>query len=229
MSELSFKSSVETITHTSNVGYYNIHLEKAVERLEVIKKLEHDLKTPITTFPAVNGYEIVKNGHPNTCQERGLPATRGSGEIGCTVSHITICREALAKGYEYAVVFEDDCEFSSNLESFHNSMKQFNSLNLPYDLFILGYAPLSTSKIDGTIFSKINLFNATHAYIMNRNFMKKAVETYEEYYSNNTTFAIDGMYSNVIENHHMNAYGPTEYLAYFNYKKMYSYVLEGVR
>ena len=230
MSTLSFNTIIENITHTSNVGYYMIHLEHAVERVDTIKKLENDLNTSIPIFIAANGYQLTKDGHPTRCQQRGDPFTRSSGEVGCTVSHINICKEALEKGYEYIVIFEDDCEFRSSLASFQDSMNQFNNLHLPFDLFTLGHTPLSTSNINGTIFSKINRFDCTHACILNQNFMKKLVETYEEYYNNNTVLSVDTMYSNVIEKYNMNAYGVTNHLTYFVQKYgLYSYVFEGFR
>ena len=60
--------------------------------------------------------------------------------------------------------------------------------------------------------------------------MKKLVDLYEEYYNNNTTLSIDTMYSNVIKQYNMNAYGITKSLTYFVHNDgMYSYVLEGIR
>ena len=230
MSTLSFKTIIENITNTQNIGYYIIHLEKATERLDTINKLQNDLNTPITIFPAADGYEMVKNGHPTTCQQRGPPHTRGAGCIGCTVSHINICKEALAKNQEYAVIFEDDCMFGSTLESFQQAMSQFTSLQLPFDLFTLGYSPVSASPIPNSIFSKINRYNGTYGALLSRSFMKKLVDLYEEYYNNNTSLSIDTMYSNVIEQHNMNAYGITNHLTYFVHKDgMYSYVIEQIR
>ncbi len=135
MSNLSFNTIIENITHTSNVGYYMIHLEHAVERVDTIKKLENDLNTSIPIFIAANGYQLTKDGHPTRCQQRGDPFTRSSGEVGCTVSHINICKEALEKGYEYIVIFEDDCEFRSSLASFQDSMNKLNNFLFQFDLF----------------------------------------------------------------------------------------------
>jgi GR25 family glycosyltransferase involved in LPS biosynthesis len=230
MSNLSFKTIIENSTNTQNIGYYIIHLEKATERLDTIHKLQHDLNTPIITFPAADGYEIVKNGHPTTCQERGSPHTRGAGCIGCTVSHINICKEAIAKGQEYAVIFEDDCVFASTLDSFQNIMNQFASLQLPFDLFTLGYSPVSALPVHDSVFSKINRFNGTYGSLLSQTFMKKLVDLYEKYYNNNTTLSIDTMYSNVIEQYNMNAYGITNPSTYFSHKDgMYSYVIEKIR
>ena len=230
MSTLSFKTIIENITKTQNIGYYIIHLEKATERLATINKLQNDLNTPITIFPAADGYEMVKNGHPTTCQQRGFPHTRGAGCIGCTISHINICKEALAKNQEYTVIFEDDCMFNSTLESLQHTMNQFASLQLPFDLFTLGYSPISASPVNDSVFLKINSFNGTYGCLLSRTFMKKLVDLYEEYYNNNTTLSIDTMYSNVIKQYNMNAYGITKSLTYFVHNDgMYSYVLEGIR
>ena len=151
-----FKDSIETLTKTKNVGFYMIHLSRATERLPFIHKLEADLQTSLPLFEAADGPALVKEGHPTTCQQRGPPYTRGSGCVGCTVSHIRICKDALSKQYDYVVIFEDDTAFCSDLSTFHSEIQNFVNLNAPWDLFLLGWDPESASPIVGTSISKIN-------------------------------------------------------------------------
>jgi GR25 family glycosyltransferase involved in LPS biosynthesis len=230
MSDTTFRMAIEKLTKTTNIEIYMIHLERATERLSYISTLENSLRTKLNIFPGADGYQLVKDGHPTICQQRGPPATRGAGDIGCTVSHIRICKEALAKGYEYIVIFEDDCEFVSNLDAFNTYIDQFINLNTQWDLFLLGSNPLSSSRMPDSNISKVNRFDCTHALIMNRTFMTNLINTYEEYYNNNTVLSIDTMYSNVIEKYNMNAYGFTNNRGFFNQKHgAYSYIIEGVR
>lgn len=230
MSDTTFRTAIEKLTKTTNIEIYMIHLDCAIERLPYISNLENSLKTKLNIFSAVDGHKLIKEGHPTTCQQRGPPSTRSGGEVGCTVSHINICREALAKGYDYAVIFEDDCEFVSDLNTLNNYIDQFTNLNCQYDLFLLGSSPISSSRMPGSHISKVNRFDCTHALILNRTFMTHLINTYEEYYNNNTTLSVDTIYSNVIEKHNMNAYGFTNNRGFFNQKYgLYSYIIEGVR
>jgi len=227
---MDFKRIIEKLTKTTNVGFYMIHLNRAVERLPLIQKFEESLQIKLNIFEAADGYQLVKDGHPTTCQQRGPPATRGAGCIGCTVSHINICKDALSKNYDYIVIFEDDCEFKSDLHILDSYINEFINLQQSWDLFLLGYNPISVNPISNTNFSKINRFDCTHACILNTTFMTKLINTYTEYVSNNTTLSIDTMYSNVIESYNLNAYGFRLNTSFFiQTSGLYSYVVERVR
>jgi glycosyl transferase family 25 len=229
MNNITFRNCIEELTKTKNIEIYTIHLERATERLPLITNLESNLKTKINIFPAADGYKLIKDGHPTTCQQRGPPAYRGGGDIGCSVSHINICRDALLKGYDYIVIFEDDCEFVADVNTLHTNLKEFINLNLEWDLFLLGWDPQVSSNISNN-FSKVSRFNCSHAVVLNKTFMQHLVRTYDKYYSNNTTLSIDTTYSNVIEENNLNAYGFKYYNKFFIQKQgMYSYIVEKVR
>ena len=147
---MDFKRIIEKLTKTTNVGFYMIHLNRAVERLPLIQKFEESLQIKLNIFEAADGYQLVKDGHPTTCQQRGPPATRGAGCIGCTVSHINICKDALSKNYDYIVIFEDDCEFKSDLHILDSYINEFINLQQSWDLFLLGYNPISVNPISNT-------------------------------------------------------------------------------
>lgn len=229
MDTLSFNHIIDNLTHSTNIGYYMIHLERATEREPLIKQLENTLKIKLNIFPAADGHKLVKEGHPTTCQQRGPPATRGAGDIGCTVSHINICKDAIEKNYDYIVILEDDCEFVYDLSSLNNIINNFINLKLQWDLFLLGYEQEKYYNLPGTEFRKVSRFNLTHSVVLNRTFMKELIKTYEEYYNNNTTLSIDTMYSNVIENNNLNAYGHVHNKMFIQKPGMYSYIVERVR
>lgn len=229
MNSITFRDCIEELTNTTNIEIYMIHLERAVERLSLITNLECNLKTNLHTFPAADGHKLIQDGHPTTCQQRGPPAYRGAGDIGCTVSHVNICRDALLKGYDYIVIFEDDCEFITDVNTLHRYLKEFINLNLEWDLFLLGWDPQVYSNISNN-FSKVSRFNCTHAVILNKTFMQNLVRTYDKYYNNNTALSIDTTYSNVIEENNLNAYGFSASYGFFIQKQgIYSYIVERVR
>lgn len=229
MNSITFRDCIEELTKTKNIEIYTIHLERATERLSLITNLESNLKTKLHTFSAADGYKLIQDGHPTTCQQRGPPAYRGAGDIGCTVSHVNICRDALLKGYDYIVIFEDDCEFITDINTLHTYLKEFINLKLEWDLFLLGWDPVTHSNISNN-FSKVSRFNCTHAVILNKTFMQKLVSTYDKYYHNNTTLSIDTTYSNVIEENNLNTYGFKNNNGFFIQKQgIYSYIVEKVR
>jgi hypothetical protein len=230
MTELTFRQIIGKLAGTNNVGFYMIHLTRAVERLPFVRQLEEKLQTPLTIFEAADGAQLVREGHPTTCQQRGPPFTRGAGCIGCTVSHIRICRDALENGYDYVVIFEDDCDFSSDLTTLESEVNRFVDLRLSWDLFLLGWDPQVSSPVSNSSVSKVTRFNLTHAGVLSRNFMKETIRTYEDYIGNNTTLSIDTMYSNIVEQTPFDAYGFTQHGQFFVQRSgIYSYVVEKIR
>jgi GR25 family glycosyltransferase involved in LPS biosynthesis len=228
--EHSFPEIIKSLTQAKQVGYYIIHLKRSTDRIPVIQQLEHSLQMTLPIFDAADGYELVKNGHPTTCQARGAPFYRRPGEIGCTVSHINICRDALSKNLDYAVVFEDDCIFRSDLSTLHSEIDKFVKLRKQWDLFLLGRSPGTTQPMEGTNISKVYQFDLAHALVMSSDFMRCVVRMYEKYTENNTSMAIDGMYSTVITQHYFNAYGFRYGNQFFQQMPgMYSYIIEQLR
>ena len=224
---MNFTHIIGNLTNTTNVGFYMIHLERATERISIIERLENKLQMKLNVFEGANGYKLIEEGHPTTCQQRGPPFTRCAGDIGCTVSHINICRDALLKKYEYIVIFEDDCEFTSDLSSLHHYINEFITLNLSWDLFLLGLSPNVSHYMNNT-FSKVIRFDLTHACVLKESFMKELIKTYEDYYNNNTTLSVDTMYSNILETTTLCAYGFNHPL-FIQKQGMYSYIVEKVR
>ena len=47
---MDFKRIIEKLTKTTNVGFYMIHLNRAVERLPLIQKFEESLQIKLNIF-----------------------------------------------------------------------------------------------------------------------------------------------------------------------------------
>jgi hypothetical protein len=222
-----FREILQEFTGSRMIGIYMIHLDRAVERISYIQSLETALKTPLPLFSACVGTELVAKGHPTLCLVGS--GHRTPGDIGCTVSHITICKDALARGYEYVMIFEDDCELKRSLEEMRAQLSAFRNLGLPWDLFLLG-GHVTGMPLGTTGFSKADKFFLTHACLLNRTFMTELVALYDSYCDKNLTFAIDGIYSNVLQSKKATAYGFTANDVLFGqYNGIYSYIIEGIR
>ena len=230
---MNLKGIIHEFCGTSNIEFYMIHLEKAVERIPIIKDFFEKINTELRVFNAVDGKALIESGHPTKCLDSTdtLISHRSAGDIGCVVSHVNICKDALEKGYEYAVIFEDDVEMVSSLNSLDIGLRTFKYLNKEFDIFLLGGDPiLKSTNILGSAYSIIKGFNHTHGYIINRKMMLRLIERYEEYCKMGLGYSIDGMYSKILNENKENGYGFTRGRNHIRQKSgMYSYILEGVR
>ena len=224
-----FDDIIKEFTGSQKIGMFMIHLERAKERLPYIIDLQARLKMTVPIYPACEGAELVRQGHPIRCITNPTGLNRSPGDVGCTVSHINICKYALENNYDHIVIFEDDCKMTGTLDNLATQLAAFRRLGLPWDLFLLG-GHVTGTPIAGTPFSMAREFFLTHACLLNRTFMKELITLYETYYENNTTFAIDGLYSNVLKAKKAQAYGFTSKTAFFDqYNGIYSYIVEGIR
>lgn len=98
------------------------------------------------------------------------------GEAGCFRSHIQIIKEAYEKGCNNVLIFEDDIEVSPYLNE--QNLKQCIDFmkNNDWDLFFLGMSPSlfnTFKKVEPNIYK--GHYVLTHAYTINRKFMKKLI------------------------------------------------------
>jgi GR25 family glycosyltransferase involved in LPS biosynthesis len=232
---MNFQEIISDFLDVSNesIGYYMIHLERAKERLPVIKKLETDLKIKLTNFEAIDGVELLKTGFPTSCAATA-GSTRGPGDIGCTVSHYKLCCSALEKNYEYVVVFEDDCILNKTLEELEYfltlSKMYLKSTNETFDMFLLGHGGCTNYDIKNHFLLRALSFNGTHAIILNKKMMNAYKNEFERLLNENLVHCCDGLYSLAIQKNDLHTYGVIHGDTFFEQnQKMYSYILEGYR
>lgn len=83
------------------IPIYVINLDKNVERLTRFQAMMNRLQWNFKRFSAITPDKIKP-------EDFGRALFLSGGEKGCISSHLEIYREALAKGYHYALIFEDD-------------------------------------------------------------------------------------------------------------------------
>lgn len=215
----------------SNIGIYMIHLARATERLEHIKHLEEQLQAVLPIFDAANGEELLKQGYPNDCPyTRGNK--RGAGDVGCTVSHYNVSKDGLAKGYEFIVVFEDDCILNRELEELRVYLEEVKKYfkDKTWDIFLLGNSAHLDFYPETNFLVKIRNFYGSHALILNRKAMESIVDIHENGLKEYVVYSADGIYVEAIKKLHLEAYGCIEAQYFFEQKAgIYSYILEGIR
>jgi collagen beta-1,O-galactosyltransferase len=191
---------------------YVINLKDNIDRknnvTNILNKL--NLDNYIIT-EAVNGKELNENVIKNYLSPFSLNTLSGNykshsdirkvGEIGCYLSHYNIWKDIIIKGYNNAIIFEDDININVEKDVLNEYL-----LNLPkdYDIAYLGYItiPLNSinkSEINNNYWERgINNIFGTHSYILSNKGCKKLLEkvlpineqidayiNYYSYYDNN--------------------------------------------
>lgn len=111
------------------------------------------------------------------------------GRIGCFTSHINVIEHCFLKGDEHILIFEDDVIItpSYNEKYIKNAVQYMKKNPIKCQYLQLGYTILPhelpsfiTSQM---LFNNIIKYNGntTHAYILNRNGMKRILNTYKNF------------------------------------------------
>jgi GR25 family glycosyltransferase involved in LPS biosynthesis len=189
---------------------YMIHLERALERVPLINKLKEQLNIEFIEYKSVDGEQLIKEGHPDGSVEYpGLKC--GAGNLGCTISHVNICKDALEKGYEYVVIFEDDCIFNRSYKDFIEYLSisiellKINSIN--FDLFLLGNNSHLKFNPVSSFLSQVFEFYGTHAVLINKKFMESLLIEHDKTFKAGKVRSADDLYSKTIQNNNLLAFG----------------------
>jgi hypothetical protein len=209
-----------------------IHLPSAVERQPLIAELLAALGPGATVREAA----VPPPDAPRTCalfigeaEEAGglkndMPL-RTPGELGCLLSHVTACREALAAGAEVLALFEDDCRASASLTASLTDLRDWLR-TVAKSAAAFGLPPQPEILLLGTMGAYFALpwtpeaklverFNGSHALVLTRPFMEKVVAAYEMLLSRGLTAPVDGLYSALLRAERRWAICPIEDTAFF--------------
>lgn len=131
------------------------------------------LPIPYTIFPAINGWnpninfefpfkaaDWWKIDTPNTWHNRNVT----KGEVGCTLSHHTVIREALSKNYDNVLILEEDFVPLGTFPS----QQDFQQIPKDYSLISLGYRSIDTPKQINKNVIKLKYHYEAHAYIISK-------------------------------------------------------------
>jgi glycosyl transferase family 25 len=150
---------------------YVINLASREDRrhdwIKLSKKLPL-LKKKLEIYTAVDGKQLI-----NETKLR-------NGELGCSMSHAGIWKDAQEKGYRFILVFEDDVLFDAEFET--KLASSLLDLGDRFDWFYLynswDYRPVEpfTEKLDKVIASL-----GTVAYILNVSSIKRLLPYVEEF------------------------------------------------
>jgi len=199
----------------------SIWLPSLVERYEIIKTLEKNIKQPIYIFNAIDGTQH-KDKYLD-CSHILKGQSINPGIIGCTLSHLEVLKNMK---YDSIVIFEDDCTFHGDLVELNNFIK-----NAPeFDILCLGTSETVESKPINSNYVQIFRFWGTHALLIKAKAAHAIIKTFEKYAKSKKFLPADWLYSYAIKDNNLIAYAPKNNMEFFNYKRgLYSVVANRIR
>ena len=117
---------------------YVLNLHKRSDRLQLMKKrLAFCEIDEYEVFGATDGSVMKK-----VWESMQNPYFKNPNYLGCAISHLSIYRDAVEKGYGRILIIEDDCRINANANK--NFQEIFSKVHLKsFDLLYLGFIPLS--------------------------------------------------------------------------------------
>lgn len=151
---------------------YFINLDRDYTRRERCEKLFRDLDIQVERFA---GIDVQKEKEKcNYYNNIIFSDTLKESELGCLLSHISIIKNAINKGYKSIIIFEDDIEFCQNfIEQFENYYRQ-----LPDDWCLLYFSGnhLETPHLLSNNIMRVKKTLTTHSYAIKKDLFKTILE-----------------------------------------------------
>lgn len=162
---------------------YVVSMRKEVERRELITKRLNDIQVNFEFFDAIDG--SVLNYLWKNVKDRFINANY----MACLLSHLSVYKDALRKGYKRPLILEDDAVPKKSIIQDFEIIK--TQIPEDYDLLYLGYIPLDDPQIcwdyrviedrfvSDNIFDTRNLWG-TYAYSITPDMMQHMLDVYDK-------------------------------------------------
>jgi hypothetical protein len=208
-----------------------IHLETAVERKPLVARIQ-ELFPSLEVYPAKDGSQWladskIEKAHPWT----KMPVTQGC--IGCTHSHIDLIYDALNKKDGALIIFEDDCEFTTEVtrEELTKYIHMANTVGDKWDILLLGGTEYVESEhTSSSDYIKVGRFWGAHALILRERGMRAALKAFHASQKKGDFLPGDWLYNEAIRLDSLVCYGPTQPFRFCKQKEgLLSYLTGKVR
>ncbi len=142
----SLLSPIEIVEENSGLEeidcIYAINLKERPERWNLLQEQFSEQKLRVNRVEAINGWKIPveqrnKLVDPRLNPSRDLMLT--GGEIGCSLSHLSIYQDALERGFQVIWVCEDDIRFNGKVEGVSSLVEELFWLDPDWDLLYTEY------------------------------------------------------------------------------------------
>lgn len=170
-----------SITIDDSTPKYLINLDKRTDRMNTTSYLlkKHGYNN-ISRFSAINGKNIsfdILNKlvdkdsiEPIYKNKRTNHDQLSIGAVGCYLSHVKLWNKIENDKYDYAIIFEDDTNPTININDLNKILSKSPD---DWDIILLGGMYNLKKNFMNPVFYKVNQFFCLHAYIINKNAIKK--------------------------------------------------------
>lgn len=144
---------------------YFINLEHRMDRLNHITTELAKTNIDNSKIKRINGYYL-----------------KTFGILGCAKSHIKVLEEFLKtpESIKNCIIFEDDFEFTKNIEEVNNLINMIFENNINFDVLMLSCNILNSSKTNHTFLTKIIDGQTLSGYCITKNFAPILLANYKE-------------------------------------------------
>ncbi|CAG8607271.1 23091_t:CDS:1, partial [Racocetra persica] len=190
----------------STLGFshiYVLNLESRRDRREKLENLEKKLNLKFEFFPAVS------QDDENALKELEVETSvLNPAQISCYLSHYKIYQSIIQRGYDSALILEDDVDFELNIASIISDT--YRVLPSDWDIFFLGYCDSTETQgqlLDGQSSSspytirRSTMPVCTHGYAISRAGALKLIE-----YLNPITKTVDATILRLLQSRTINAF-----------------------
>ena len=129
---------VEIDNHESNLQsvdcIFVINLNRRPDKWARVEKLFQEQKLYVNRFPAIDGWQQLTDEAVRSLVGN-YQSSLNKGELGCLLSHVSILKEAYARGYSTIWIMEDDVEFVDDVQLIPKFLSALFSMDPDWDVF----------------------------------------------------------------------------------------------
>lgn len=156
---------------------YCINLKHRKDRKEKTRKVLNKLGIKnVTWFNAIYGKDLNLSKIPNSVVSPSAKSKLTKNEIGCALSHVSIWKDMIKKGYKTVLILEDD--IIAKTDMYEILKRSWKSLPKNWDILYLGtfdFRPFNKTSIN-KYFNFPGKPLGTHAYSINNKSVKNLLE-----------------------------------------------------
>lgn len=134
---VNYLKPVEILNTESNIQnidcIFVINLDRRPERWGKIENLCRKHKFCVNRFPAIDGWQLTDEDMKNLKGNYECQLTKGM--VGCLLSHVSILKEAFARGYNVIWVMEDDIEIIDDIRLIPSLLSTLYEIDPDWDVF----------------------------------------------------------------------------------------------
>jgi GR25 family glycosyltransferase involved in LPS biosynthesis len=107
---------------------------------------------------------------------------KNQGELGCSASHIIALTKFQKSSFNNCIIFEDDFEFTKNLNLINKAFKEFFTNNIDWNVCCLSANIIYQENIGYNYINKVTSTQTTSGYMVNKKYNNILLENYKEGY-----------------------------------------------